>query len=312
MNLENYHLYSYDKNKVSYLKALLPFVIIVHHLSHYGIAHIEFAKTWDKMAIASFFAMSGYGLIVSYRNKSDYLLGFVEKSFTKLYIPYLYALVLFVIYYICFDVSIVDIITNDICALVPASWFIFVLSLFYLFFYVVFKYCNFSIVYKALGVGLLVFFYYYIANYCDISPWRFLRTPAFCVGMFFGLFDAQICKKMKIHHCILGIIICVLGNRISGMQPIFSSILLFLIIYIVPSLPNCSFVNRLSSISLELYIFQYIPIYLIVEQSLITSPVVVILSVIICDIILASIMHTAIKRTVSKINNLNRHQYAEK
>lgn len=219
-NIISPNLYSYDKTKVGYLKAILPFVIILHHLSGYGLKYLDFMKSWDRPAIAMFFAMSGFGLIISYKRNKNYLEGFIKRSMTKLYLPFLFALMSFWLYYIFTGISIIDVANEDICAVVPASWYIFVLTLLYLFFYIVFKYIKCNDFIKCVIVVLLVAIYYMTAKYAEIFSWRYLRVPAFCVGVFFGLYDERIRQSLRKYHCFILIVISLVLSRNIVTQPI--------------------------------------------------------------------------------------------
>lgn len=91
-------LYSYDKSKVNWLKAIFPVMIIVHHISNLGYTGLEHMKSVNSIIMPLFFAMSGFGLVISYKNNENYIQGFLKKSLTKLFVPYLIALIAFVIY----------------------------------------------------------------------------------------------------------------------------------------------------------------------------------------------------------------------
>lgn len=91
-------LYSYDKSKVNWLKAIFPVMIIVHHISNLGYTGLEHMKSVNSIIMPLFFAMSGFGLVISYKNNENYIQGFLKRSLTKLFVPYLIALIAFVIY----------------------------------------------------------------------------------------------------------------------------------------------------------------------------------------------------------------------
>lgn len=257
------------------------------------------------MAIASFFAMSGYGLVKSYLNNNGYIKTFFARSIIKLYVPYILALILFCIYYLAAHISIMEILSDDLCSLVPTSWFIFVLSLFYTFFYIVFKFLPYkNNLTKVLILCFLIFIYYFLAEYFDVSSWRFLRSPAFCVGLFFALYDEDIRKHLKKLHCFMLLFLCLIGSRfVVIIQPVFDGTALFLLMYLIRYLPDNRIIKFLSSVSFELYIFQYIPIYILVYHVNNISSFLVIFLVIMFDILLAYIMHIVIMSIISYINN---------
>lgn len=65
--------------------------------------------------------------------------------------------------------------------------------------------------------------------------------------------------------------------------------------YIIGNVKQLRITKFLSSISLEMFIIQYIPIYIFVNNLNLTSTTVVVSAVIILDIIIAYLMHKAIK-----------------
>ena len=89
----------YDKSKVNWLKAIFPIIIIVHHISNLGYTGFPgFIHSIDAIIMPLFFAMSGFGLVICYKNNEKYINGFLKRSLIKLFIPYLIALVSFVVY----------------------------------------------------------------------------------------------------------------------------------------------------------------------------------------------------------------------
>ena len=98
MKFFSHPLYSYNKEKVNWLKAFFPIIIIVHHISNLGYVGLERMQTVDAIIMPIFFAMSGFGLVICYKNNNNYINGFLKRSLTKLFVPYLIALVSFVIY----------------------------------------------------------------------------------------------------------------------------------------------------------------------------------------------------------------------
>ena len=57
-------LTSYDKDTVHLAKAILPFLIILHHCSY--LSGLGFFTNLGILLVSLFFLMSGYGLMTSY------------------------------------------------------------------------------------------------------------------------------------------------------------------------------------------------------------------------------------------------------
>lgn len=75
-------LFAYDKSKNLLLKATLPFLIIVHHaLNYLPTNELHFIELYGgHIAMFAFFGMSGYGLMHCYRERKNYLNGFLQRS----------------------------------------------------------------------------------------------------------------------------------------------------------------------------------------------------------------------------------------
>lgn len=287
-------LYPFSKTKTNILKSILPFVIILHHLSHKiddGI--LAFFDDKDQYVLTIFFAISGYGLVTSYRNRQDYLNGFLKRSLIKLYVPYLLCLFFFTFYRYYYNINVIDVLhEKGICGLVPASWYIFVLSLFYLFFYFVFRYVKTNVLHKILFICILVFIYYYLAKFSGVSYWRYMRCPAFCIGLLFAYYEDEIRVRInKWFAFFTSIVLLWLGSLKMQTLPIFVGGAFFLVVYILPIGKENSVISFFSKISLEMYLVQYIPIMLVLERLQISSTIAIILSVIILDIVLAIATH---------------------
>ena len=232
----------YNKAKVNWLKSILPILIIIHHIANRGYSGIDYFVPLGNIVMYFFFAMSGYGLVISYLNNEKYLDGFLKKSLTKLFVPYFIALSLFVIYRSIEGIDQIALFKEKgLYSFVPTSWYIFVLSYFYIFFYFCFKYIHSSNLIKVLCVCGLVAAYYIIAPHIGISPWRYNRCPAFCIGMLFALINDYIQRNIKVWQLII-LLLFSIGLLIIPtplkhvLRPLLYSIALFCVVYINSSL----------------------------------------------------------------------------
>ena len=289
-------LYNYDKTKVNLLKAILPLIIIVHHIYNLWFKELEFIGAQGDIVMYIFFAMSGYGLTISYIKNADYINGFLKKSLTKLFIPYIFTLILFIIYRYSQGIDQVELFKSEgLCSLVPTSWFIWVLSLFYIFFYICFKYIKTNNRNKVLLTCFLVLAYCLVAPQIGIEFWRYFRCPGFCVGMVFALCDKYIRNRMVLWHMLLILSICFIlkfHNLIPiKIEPIFWPAILFIILYMIKPIKEFKLIKFLSSISLEMFIIQFIPIYILTNDFKAETTTIVVLGVLILDIFFAFALH---------------------
>ena len=99
----NSKVYNYDKNKVQIAKAVIPFLIILHHC--YFLKGLEFFHNLGIILVSFFFLKSGYGLMTSFMSKGKgYLKGFFSKRILKVFLPFLLSLVLWLGY----EILVVD------------------------------------------------------------------------------------------------------------------------------------------------------------------------------------------------------------
>ena len=255
--------------------------------------------------------MSGYGLVISYIKKPDYINGFLRHSIPKLFIPYLITFVLFVVYRYFEGVDQIELFKSvGLLSFIPTSWFIYILALFYVFFFVVFKYVKSNTAIKVILASVLVIAYCVIAPYIGIAHWRYDKCPAFIVGMAFALLNSSI--KVKFVRWQLGVttiillfllFLLILQHRYM-LDPYLYSSVMFLLMFVLPYRGGgariCTAVNFFSSISLEMFIIQYIPIYLVMDHLVFdksySSTAIIIALVLVLDVVLAYVMNKIVKK----------------
>lgn len=296
----SHSLYPYDKTKVNWLKAFFPIIIIVHHISNLGYAGLGYMQSIDAIIMPIFFAMSGYGLVICYKYNEKYINGFLKRSLTKLFVPYLIALISFVVYRELGGVNQIELLKDKgIFSFVPTSWFIWTLSYFYIFFFIIFRYISNSLGVKVALVCGLVLAYTLIAPHLGLSFWRFRSNLGFCVGMIFAFIDDNIKRKIVRWQAILALCLVFTIVRLpipTRILPCLYPTALFLLMYIICGLKENIFVKFLSSISLEMFIIQFIPIYIMMNDLHVKSTLYMVLLVLGLDIFLAYIMHLVVQR----------------
>ena len=82
-------VYDFEKERSAWLKAILPFLIIIHHCACMGVPHLGPMKLAGVTVCTWFFLISGYGLMASYMLKGKvYLAGFIRKRISKIAIQH--------------------------------------------------------------------------------------------------------------------------------------------------------------------------------------------------------------------------------
>ncbi|MCI5982920.1 MAG: acyltransferase [Bacteroidales bacterium] len=308
------HLYAYDKSKNLLLKATLPILIIINHV----LSRIP-TNGWEliehhggHLAMFAFFGMSGYGLMYSYLHRENYLNGFLKRSFIKLFVPYFTALILFFIFKLTQGISPIEYICNTHwLSYVTYSWFVFCLACFYLFFYIVFKFVKTQDLLKVLIVCGLVFAYVLTLKLQATFPYIYIRCLAFCVGLLIAMFDRQIrtiLVRWQAWGIMVGLAILIYVLHFvylidsTSIWSILVTIIMFLFLYSIPSIPQTRIGNLFGSISYEMYIIQGIAIDIVLQNMGVTSFYMAIPIILVIDVVLAYAVHKIDGIIIGKIS----------
>lgn len=300
----------YDRAKVNVLKSILTCIIILHHLAPMGFDDLKTIALFGNFVMWLFFAMSGYGLVYSYIKNENYIDGFLKRSLLKLFIPYFIALVAFVVYRFIEGIDQFELFkTKGLYSFVPTSWYIYVLGYFYVFYFVIFRYCKKNMTVKVLLLCCSIFAYCFIAPRIGVESWRYNRCPGFCIGALMALANSTIIERFNKKHifCLLSMLFIATCFILKfSMVKLFSPVVysmallfLFLSMYLF-DLPKClkesKIINFISSISLEMFIIQYIALYVVVDDLAIKSTWFAIVLVFVIDIACAYLMNFMVKR----------------
>lgn len=236
-------------------------------------------------------------MVISYIKNEKYINDFFKKSLSKLFVPYLITLALFVIYRFVEGIDQIEYFREKgLMMLVPTSWYIYVLSLFYIFYFLVFRYVKSSLAVKVVLVCALVIGYRIAAPYLGVEVWSYERCPAFCLGMMFALLDNFFRTKLMRWHFLVGIgvLLCLPKNNV--MSPFIYPAIVFMIMYVIGSFKEIRLVSFMSSISLEMFIVQSLLMDIVIKDMHITSTIPVVVLVLVLDIILAYMVNKLVNR----------------
>lgn len=128
------------------LKAISAILIVLHHLSQrvgINLITLPFIEI-GKYSVALFLFLSGYGVMSSYVNNKNYLNGFLRRRILTIYIPFMISNIIFII----IDnikgekFGLLEVIeyTLGIKLIDGIMWFIFSIIIFYVIFYLAFKF----------------------------------------------------------------------------------------------------------------------------------------------------------------------------
>lgn len=126
------------------LRGLLAVVVFFCHIYAYypvGLS-LRVFNAIGYIAVALFFLLAGYGLVISASEKKDYLSGFLFKRLSKLYIPLWISLVIVGLFSAVMGAGgelTAERVVRDILGL-NAIWFFTIIILYYIVFYLVWRY----------------------------------------------------------------------------------------------------------------------------------------------------------------------------
>lgn len=186
----------FEVNSTNCLKGFLAIGIVFHHISQLAYAGTEFKnfQNMGQILVGLFFILSGYGLYYQYERKEDYLKGFLSKRIIKIGIPTIIVSMIYVIYRILFlKETIIEMSMGNFQGrpFIFNGWFIYVIILFYIFFYLSFKYIRNHIA-AILLLFLLVNSYIILLEKIGFGVWWRNSALAFILGIIFAKYKERI------------------------------------------------------------------------------------------------------------------------
>lgn len=196
------------------LQALCAFGVILHHVSQRLEKPDVLLPFVDAgvLFVGMFFFCSGFGLMKSYTTKPNYLQGFIRHRLPSVLVPFYATIIIYLLYNIIegqrfSPVEIVLFLTGFIL-INPQAWFAVAIVIFYIAFYIIFKYCKkVRIAFAGMAGFLLV---YTIVCACLghggfwlQGEWWYNTCFLFLFGILVGRFEGNILSFVKKRYSIL-------------------------------------------------------------------------------------------------------------
>lgn len=219
-----------DYGQTKYLQGFLAICIMLHHIGQEMCASwqtyklypgLEFFVPLGYAFVGIFMLFSGYGLMVSYEKKPDYLSrGFFRKRALPLIIGYYASTWIFFAARILMGQKMDA--WNTFCYLTgiklsnPYGWFAFVMPFFYLFFYISFKYSKKPV----LTTTLFVLAYTFLGtcinhnNYLMTGQWWYNCVQMFWIGILVAKYRAKLISWAKKKYA-LKFTLCVVALHVA-------------------------------------------------------------------------------------------------
>lgn len=265
----------FDKEKVVPLKAMLALLIILHHISlENEIAWLSPLKSWGAPIVSIFFFISGYGLILSYDKCGEaYLSRFIKhRIINTLILPLLLASLIFwlVVPDLPGFVESVRLLIMDGVVLLPHSWYVFAILIFYIAFYISCKFMsevNIIILLTLLCAGYII-----ITNQLGYARCWYISALAFPAGAAYAYWSRAFLNRIS-NNSWWVVPLCILFAAFlyfthSELGYIFVYVLIpFSIVFLcsklnIEKLGKIKLFRWLSTISYEIYLCQGIAMYL--------------------------------------------------
>lgn len=258
------------------LKCILPFLIIIHHCACRGFDFLGPFKFAGVTIVTFFYIVSGYGLMHNYLEKgNDYFEGFLWKKIKQVIIPYLLSLFVYISVRMIFgDIAIKEyLMSNSFQNWLPYSWFIFSISLSYLFFFVIFSikcssykklflYFCFQIVYAFTIYGIGGERYWW-AGFIGVT-----------IGMLWRLFEKvllRLLQNWKFSMILLGssLILFVTFSKyinFKELHPLFTGTILIVTMNILPPFGySDQYVKYVAKLSIYIYLLQSVSMFIVLD-----------------------------------------------
>ncbi len=293
-------------------RGLFALVVVYHHLAlniSGGVLFHQFTRV-GYLVVAIFFFYSGYGLMKKHITSPRYYEQFLIKRIPTLLIPYLIASIVYWIFdaatgtiYTCKDIMINTFLRGS--PIVPFSWYIIAIIVFYVAFWML------MLVFKQ-HYGMIIicecFLYALYVLFCHrmgYDVWWYQSAFALVVGMIWAYKETYLISLLEKNYFMIAAIaflsFClslILYNavRFSLVALLFkiASACLFSVIVVLFSMKfiigNKMFC-LLGKISLEIYMFQGIPISFLCSKNIFQNEFLWCISVLLLTIVIAIIFH---------------------
>lgn len=260
------------KSRCDILKAILPFAIVLAHLSFY--THnpiIQNFRYSGPYVVGLFFFISGYGLEYKYHNNGLDFSMFPHRV-KKLLTPLIFPIVLYLVLLHCFQYDVLTTIHANFTTFslfIPYTWFVVVLLILNTVFYAVRRYFRSNTkMYAALFVITTIFLAVLYLN--GIDGTTYVSNYAFLLGIFYNNNEKNtfiwLGHKKNCWYILAAFFVLAVCSSayISGKPPFHGFALIGVTAYVLPFAFIFSFIkvvinkvlSFLSNISYEVYIVQ--------------------------------------------------------
>ncbi|MBO7441128.1 MAG: acyltransferase [Bacteroidales bacterium] len=227
---------TFDKDFTIPLRGLAALLVVTGHLENYlnsgGLGNITLLHIlhWSTPAVSVFFFMSGYGLYKKQFRSPITSIKWIIPSVAKIFIAlFVICSIYLAVYYWLDKSSCIYLIINGSGAgrieLLPHSWYMYVQMLFYIFFYVCYRYFKKNALWILCCLILLYSILVWYDKYLQLNFALWTKAIwAFPIGIFVSTYEDRIKQLVKKHFRLVFlsvpcfIILCIIASKIVHTQ----------------------------------------------------------------------------------------------
>lgn len=206
--------------QTKYIQGFVAVCIMLHHVGQETCASwqsyelrpgLELFVEIGYLLVSVFLFYSGYGLFKSYKEKENYLQGFIVKRIVPIIIAFYTSAWIYTIVRVLMheqiDARQMIFYLIGIKMANPFTWYIIVMPFFYLIFYISFKFMK-SDGMKITGVIVFVFAYTFMGtcinhnDYLMTGEWWYNSVHLFWIGILFARYERNIVANFKKYYVI--------------------------------------------------------------------------------------------------------------
>lgn len=207
-NNKNYNTEFLSKPTTDCIKGLCIIVIILHHVAlRMQPPRLMLPYTFfGHLAVSMFLFLSGYGLTMSKLKKENYLNKFFSKRLSKVYLPFVLvnALTLILLFFALntkFSVIQTILYLSGLKLIDSTQWFVISILLFYVVFYLSFKFFKLEAAPKIILVYALSYFLILISF--RFGEWWYNTVFCFPIGVYIALYYNKFTHFMKKNYTVI-------------------------------------------------------------------------------------------------------------
>ena len=317
----------FSKKQTDCLKAVFAFFVILSHIwakialdfniNNFFIHNLgRVFSIMGYISVSIFLFLSGYGLFYQYKTKgTSYIEKFPKRNILSLYVINICMILFYSLFYCCqgkifsFNEYLQSFLFGN--TIIPFGWYLQVAVLFYILFWISFKFTK-SDKHKVSLLTALIIIYCVLCHFVfEISSTWYECSLCFVLGILFCMYKEKIdffaskCNYIFAYALALTLfaVLCFLGSSLETDVKIVlkvASTLAFCVVVVLTAMKtnlNNVLLSFFGSIYLEMYVLQGFSIKLFRSEVLyISNPYLYVLAVLVITVILAKLSHPLFNR----------------